>query len=58
MQPAFDAMPSRMTFERAMLGVLVKAPNNFDLALRELPRPLRMLYCHAWQSYHFNNALR
>ena len=56
-QAALRAMPGFMVGERALLGALVRhGPEAFGQALLELPRTLRMMYLHAWQSYVWNDA--
>lgn len=48
----FDARP-----ERAMLNHLVKYPNDFAGAFATLPKKIRYLFSHAYQSYLFNKML-
>ena len=49
--------PKQLSFERAMMHYLVKHPDDYVNALRELPKNLLMMFVHAYQSYIFNKIL-
>ncbi|XAR63613.1 tRNA pseudouridine(13) synthase [Bertholletia excelsa] len=42
--------------ERAILQCLKKCPGNYLQALKAIPRTLRMMYVHSYQSYLWNHA--
>ncbi len=46
--------PVKCRYERAMLHHLCKHPNDFVGAFAKLPKQLRYLFTHAYQSYLFN----
>ena len=50
--------PKFLGIEKAILNWLIKQPNDFAGALRELPKPIRKIYIHAYQSWIFNEALK
>lgn len=54
---ALRCFPKRLGYEKAMLNHLVKREDDFYGALKQLPRGLRIMFVHAYQSYIFNNAL-
>ncbi len=54
---AIKLFPKYLGYENAMLNFLVKNPTNFSGALRKLPKKLRLMFVHAYQSYLFNKAL-
>lgn len=54
---AFREFPTKLTFERMMIGYLKDNPNDFRGALRVLPHNLLMMFVHAYQSYLFNRTL-
>ncbi len=56
-EEALERFPRFLRYERFMLGHLVKYPNDFVGAFRELPRRLRKLFVQAYQSYLFNRFL-
>jgi tRNA pseudouridine13 synthase len=56
-QEALEVFPRFLRYERFMLGHLAKCPRDFVGAFRELPRRLRKLFVHAYQSYLFNRFL-
>ncbi|XP_028770719.1 multisubstrate pseudouridine synthase 7 [Neltuma alba] len=49
-------LPRHMVAERAVLQSLKKAPGNYLQALKAIPRTLRMMYVHSYQSYLWNHA--
>jgi len=50
-------MPKFLGLEKAVLNQLVQIPTDFAGALRKLPKPVRRMYVHGYQSYIFNKAL-
>lgn len=53
---ALAAMPRKCVAESSILGVLVKTPNSYLNAIMQVPRNLRMMYGHAYQSYVWNTV--
>ncbi|RXI01971.1 hypothetical protein DVH24_015320 [Malus domestica] len=51
-------LPRHLVSERAILQCLKKCPGNYLQALKAIPRTLRMMYVHSYQSYLWNNAAR
>ncbi|MFA5049656.1 MAG: tRNA pseudouridine(13) synthase TruD [Candidatus Micrarchaeia archaeon] len=51
---ALENFPKYLTHERTLLASLCQNPNDFANALRRLPRPVLLLFVHAFQSYLFN----
>ncbi|XP_020212407.1 multisubstrate pseudouridine synthase 7 [Cajanus cajan] len=49
-------LPRYMVAERAVLQTLKMSPGNYLQALKSIPRTLRMLYVHSYQSYLWNHA--
>lgn len=49
-------LPRHLVAERAILQCLKKSPGNYLLALKAIPRTLRMMYVHSYQSYLWNHA--
>ncbi|GMG99613.1 hypothetical protein Nepgr_001453 [Nepenthes gracilis] len=49
-------LPHNMVAERAILQGLKKCPGNYLQALRAIPRTLRMMFVHSYQSYLWNHA--
>ncbi|MQL85899.1 hypothetical protein Taro_018426 [Colocasia esculenta] len=49
-------LPRYLVAERAILYCLKKCPGNNLQALKAIPRPLRMMYVHSYQSYLWNHA--
>ena len=54
---ALEIFPKRLNYERSMLDALSKNPNDFAGALRRLPKKLRWMLVHAYQSFLFNMIL-
>ncbi len=54
---ALKEINPRAEYERAMLHHLVSNPEDYSGALRALPKPLMMMFVHAYQSYLFNMML-
>jgi len=50
-------MPKFLGLEKAVLNYLVQFPNDYAGALRKLPKPVRRMYVHGYQSWIFNKAL-
>lgn len=50
-------MPKFLGLEKAVLNHLVNFPNDYASALRKLPKPVRKMYVHGYQSWIFNKAL-
>ncbi|XP_024526214.1 pseudouridylate synthase 7 homolog [Selaginella moellendorffii] len=53
---ALKLMPHHMIAERAILLGLKKDPANYLQAIQNIPRPMRMMYVHSYQSYLWNSA--
>lgn len=53
---ALAAMPRKCVAEHSILGVLAKTPNSYLNAIMQVPRNLRMMYGHAYQSYVWNTV--
>ncbi len=53
-----EAIPKVFWYEKKMLRHLKKYPNDYAGALRKIPKRIRRLYVHAYQSYVFNEELR
>jgi len=54
---ALREFPTKLTFERTMIGHLRDSPEDYLGALRTLPANLLMMFVHAYQSYLFNRTL-
>ncbi|MFQ6105740.1 MAG: tRNA pseudouridine(13) synthase TruD [Candidatus Hydrothermarchaeaceae archaeon] len=54
---ALKIFPMRLGYERAMLDSLAKNPNDYAGALRRLPKKLRWMLVHGYQSFLFNRVL-
>ncbi|AQK94664.1 Multisubstrate pseudouridine synthase 7-like [Zea mays] len=53
---ALRNFPRHLVAERAILQCLKKCPGNHLQALKGIPRTLRMMYVHSYQSYLWNHA--
>ncbi|XP_062231827.1 multisubstrate pseudouridine synthase 7-like isoform X2 [Phragmites australis] len=53
---ALRNLPRHLVAERAILQCLKKCPGNYLQALKGIPRTLRMMYVHSYQSYLWNHA--
>ncbi|KAM7272775.1 hypothetical protein ACFE04_027438 [Oxalis oulophora] len=49
-------LPRHLVSERSILLCLKKCPGNYLQALKSIPRTLRMMYVHSYQSYLWNHA--
>ncbi|MCD9558938.1 hypothetical protein HAX54_016638 [Datura stramonium] len=49
-------LPRYLVAEKAILQCLKKSPGNYLQALKAIPRTLRMMYVHSYQSYLWNHA--
>ncbi|XP_024017328.1 multisubstrate pseudouridine synthase 7 [Morus notabilis] len=49
-------LPRHLVAENAILQCLKKCPGNYLQALKAIPRTLRMMYVHSYQSYLWNHA--
>ena len=64
-EEAYDSMPSGMRYEKMMLRELIKQrrkkgeldETSYKIALESLPKPLKRMFVHAYQSYLFNKAV-
>jgi tRNA pseudouridine13 synthase len=56
-EKALKEFPTKLTFERTLIGHLKDNPEDYLGALRKLPRNLLMMFVHAYQSYLFNKML-
>jgi len=54
---ALQTFPIYLIHERVLLIHLAKYPNDFVNSLRKLPRPILLLFVHAFQSHLFNLML-
>jgi tRNA pseudouridine13 synthase len=54
---AFDYFPFYLKYERSLIGHLIEYPGDFIGALRILPKTLKLMFVHAYQSYLFNKML-
>lgn len=54
---ALKRFPKHLGYENAMLNHLAGYPTDYIGALRKLPKKLRWMFVHAYQSYVFNRAL-
>ncbi|HML05625.1 MAG TPA: tRNA pseudouridine(13) synthase TruD [Methanobacterium sp.] len=70
LQEAFESMPRGMRYEKMMLKTLLKEmkkkkvddisdldEDSYKWAIESLPKPLKRMFVHAYQSYLFNKAV-
>lgn len=55
---ALNYFPYGMRFERTLLGHLSQYPNDYVGALRRLPKFLKIMFTHAYQSHLFNEFVK
>ncbi|KAK3135128.1 hypothetical protein QOZ80_5BG0414940 [Eleusine coracana subsp. coracana] len=53
---ALRNFPRHLVAERAILQCLKKCPGNYLQALKGIPRTLRLMYVHSYQSFLWNHA--
>jgi tRNA pseudouridine13 synthase len=64
-EEAYESMPAGMRYEKMMLRELIKQmrkkgeldEKSYRIALESLPKPLKRMFVHAYQSYLFNKAV-
>ena len=56
-EEALRTFPPKLTFERTVIGYLVRNPGDYVGAIRVLPGNLQMMFVHAYQSFMFNRIL-
>ncbi|MEM0372452.1 MAG: tRNA pseudouridine(13) synthase TruD [archaeon] len=54
---AINYFPKHLKFERLMIAHLAEYPGDYIGALRVLPKFLKLMFVHAYQSYLFNKYL-
>jgi tRNA pseudouridine13 synthase len=54
---ASKEFPIEYRYERALIHHLCRFPNDFVGAFRMLPKPMRYLFTHAYQSHLFNRII-
>ena len=57
LEEAMRDFPRTLTFERMLIGWLIRNPGDWSGAIRTLPPNLQMMFVHAYQSYLFNLIL-
>jgi tRNA pseudouridine13 synthase len=57
LEAALQEFPRTLTFERMLIGWVLRNPGDWSGALRTLPPNLQMMFVHAYQSYLFNLIL-
>ena len=53
----YPTIPPAMSFEKMMVGEIIKDPENWVGAIEVLPNNLQMMFVHAYQSLLFNEML-
>ena len=53
----YSTIPPAMSFEKMMVGELMKDPDNWVGAIQVMPTNLQMMFTHAYQSWLFNEML-
>ncbi|KAM0793600.1 hypothetical protein ACM66B_001033 [Microbotryomycetes sp. NB124-2] len=56
-EDAFRLVPRRAIAERAVMEGLLKNPRDLLAALSRVPKNLRLMYVHSWQSYVWNQIV-
>ncbi len=56
-ETAMQEFPRTLTFERMLIGWVLRNPGDWSGAIRTLPPNLQMMFVHAYQSYLFNLIL-
>jgi len=65
LEEAYESMPAGMRYEKMMLRELMKQKHkkgelnetSYKIALESLPKPLKRMFVHAYQSYLFNKVV-
>jgi tRNA pseudouridine13 synthase len=57
LEQAMREFPWTLTFERMLIGWVLRNPGDYSGAIRTLPPNLQMMFVHAYQSYLFNLIL-
>ena len=57
LETAMRSSPGTLTFERMLIGWVLRNPGDWSGAIRTLPPNLQMMFVHAYQSYLFNLIL-
>ncbi|MEK6807438.1 MAG: tRNA pseudouridine(13) synthase TruD, partial [Nanoarchaeota archaeon] len=52
-----QSWPKFLGLEAAVLNYLVRVPTDFAGALRNIPKPIRRIYVHGYQSYLWNKGV-
>ena len=65
LEEAYESMPAGMRYEKMMLRELIKQKRkmgeldekSYIIAIESLPKPLKRMFVHAYQSYLFNRVV-
>ncbi len=65
LEDAYESMPAGMRYEKMMLRELIKQmrkkgeldEKSYIIAIESLPKPLKRMFVHAYQSYLFNRVV-